>query len=104
TTYREKFLSFFPDYLTELQNQITNTHQSQVTHFNNQFIEMLDRLLQSLTNQLPVNISQIIRNQLNNLKILPHIYPETTMLELPQDQYHVLSTISTYMGKNSNQK
>ena len=103
-TYREKFLSLFPNYLTELQNQIVNTHQSQITYFNNQFIEMLDRLLQSLNNQLTTNISEIIRVQLDNLKILPHVYPETAMLELPHDQYHVLSTISMYMGKSNNRK
>ena len=103
-TYREKFLSLFPNYLTELQNQIINTHQSQITYFNNQFIEMLDQLLQSLNNQLTTNISEIIRIQLDNLKILPHVYPETAMLELPHDQYHVLSTISMYMGKSNNRK
>ncbi|RHZ73638.1 hypothetical protein Glove_230g51 [Diversispora epigaea] len=78
----------------ELQNQIKNAHQSQVTHFNNQFIKMLNQLLQSLTNQLPVNISQIICNQLNNLNILSHIYPETTMLELPHDQYHTPTKVA----------
>jgi len=65
---------------------------------------MLDRLLQSLNNQLTTNISEIIRIQLDNLKILPHVYPETAMLELPHDQYHVLSTISMYMGKSNNRK
>jgi len=36
--------------------------------------------------------------------MLPHIFPETTILELPQDQYKVLSTISSYMGKNDGTK
>ena len=35
-----------------------------------------------------------------NIKLLPPLLPETTMLELPQDQYHALSTITAYMGKN----
>ncbi|RHZ87537.1 hypothetical protein Glove_33g284 [Diversispora epigaea] len=42
--------------------------------------------------------------KLDNLKILPHVYPETAMLELLHDQYHVLSTISMYMGKSNNRK
>ncbi|RHZ86267.1 hypothetical protein Glove_53g75 [Diversispora epigaea] len=45
-TYREKFLSIFPEFLNTLQNQITNTHQSRIINFNNQFIETLNRLLQ----------------------------------------------------------
>ncbi|CAG8617600.1 6049_t:CDS:1, partial [Diversispora eburnea] len=38
-------------------------------------------------------------SSLDNLKILPHVYPETAMLE-----YHVLSTISMYMEKSNNRK
>ena len=37
---------------------------------------------------------------MNNLKLLPSIFPETAMLELPQDQYHALSTINMYLGRN----
>lgn len=61
---------------------------------------MLDRLLQSLSHELPTAISHIIKTQMQNLKLLLLILPETAMLELPQDQYHVLSTITTYMGRN----
>src|SRR5438034_1680526 len=35
-----------------------------------------------------------------NIKLLPPLLPEATMLELPQDQYHALSTITAYMSKN----
>ena len=61
---------------------------------------MLNRLLQSLNQQLPTNIQHIIQIQMKDLKILPYIYPQTTMLELPQDQYYALSIITTYMGLN----
>ncbi|CAG8841747.1 6060_t:CDS:2, partial [Gigaspora margarita] len=57
------------------------------------------RLLNSLANQLPTNLHEIIHSQLNNLKILPYIFPLTAILELPPDQYKALSTISIYMGK-----
>src|SRR4051794_34592632 len=103
-TYREKFLSLFPNFLTDFQNNITNSHQTQVFRFNTQFSEMLARLLQSLHQQLPTNLSRIVEIQMESLKILPQVFPETAMLELPQDQYHVLSAISMYMGKNDGVK
>jgi len=103
-TYREKFLSLFPDFLDELQNQITNTQQSRIIQLNNQFSEMLTRLLSSLSQQLPSNLSHIIQIQMEDLKLLPHIFPETAILELPQDQYRVLSTIRMYLGKNHSVK
>ena len=103
-TYREKFLSLYPDFLSDLQNRVTSNHQTRITHFNNQFTDMLDRLLRSLNNLLPTNLSDIIRIQMNNLKILPHLFPETVMLELPHDQYHALSVINIYMGKNDGVK
>jgi hypothetical protein len=99
-TYREKFLSLFPDFVTDLQNSITNTNQTRTIRFNTQFSEMLSRLLQSLHQQLPTNLSRIVEIQMESLKILPQVFPETAMLELPQDQYRVLSVISMYMGKN----
>src|SRR5581483_8966954 len=103
-TYREKFLSLFPHFLDELQNQITNNQQSRIMQFNNQFSEMLTRLLSSLHQQLPSNLSHIIQIQMEDLKLLPHIFPETAILELPQDQYRVLSTIRMYLGKNDGVK
>lgn len=103
-TYREKFLSLFPDFLNELQNQVAITTQSRTTRLNVLFGEMLDRLLSSLRDELPANIHDIIHLQLESLKILPYILPETAMLELPQDQYRTLSTISTYMGRNDGVK
>ena len=66
------------------------------------FAEVLERFLQSLNNELPASINQIIQIQMRNLKLLPPILPETAMLELPRDQYHALSIISTYMGRNDN--
>uniref|UniRef100_U9ST01 Uncharacterized protein n=1 Tax=Rhizophagus irregularis (strain DAOM 181602 / DAOM 197198 / MUCL 43194) TaxID=747089 RepID=U9ST01_RHIID len=99
-TYCEKFLSLFPEFLTDLQNQITNTQQSHITRLNKQFSEMLSRLLSSLNQQLTQNISSIIQMQMESLKLLPHVFPETAMLELPQDQYRALNTIRMYMGEN----
>ena len=103
-TYREKFLSLFPDFLTNLQNSIQTTQQIRISRLNNRFTEILSRLLQSLENELPETLSHIIQIQLENLKILPPILPETAVLQLPHDQYHALSTITMYMGKNDSIK
>ncbi|CAI2186623.1 6955_t:CDS:2 [Funneliformis geosporum] len=64
---------------------------------------MLDRLLQSLHQKLPTIIQDIIRLQLENIKMLSHLLPETAILDLPEDQYYVLSTISSYLGPNDGQ-
>ncbi|CAB5345229.1 unnamed protein product [Rhizophagus irregularis] len=61
---------------------------------------MLSRLLESLSIHLTTDLTQIVYAQLTDLKLLPHIYPKTAMLELPQDQYRVLSAISMYLGRN----
>ncbi|CAI2182092.1 15981_t:CDS:2 [Funneliformis geosporum] len=61
---------------------------------------MLDRLLQSLHQELSTTIQDIIRLQLENIKMLLHLLPETAILDLPEDQYYVLSTISSYFGPN----
>jgi len=63
---------------------------------------MLDRLLLPLRTQFLTTLSDIIRTQIDHLKILSRIYPETVMLELSHDQYHVLSTINMYLGKSDN--
>ena len=99
-TYRKKFLSLFSEFLNDLQNTIRNAQQLRTTRLNNQFTEMLNRLLQSLSHELPITVSQIIRIQMENLKLLPPLFPETAMLELPRDQYRALYIIATYMGKN----
>ncbi|GET00458.1 AAA family ATPase [Rhizophagus clarus] len=103
-TYREKFLQYFPDFLANLHNQTMDTHQSRLSRLNNCFVEMLSRLLESLSIHLSTDLKHIIQTQMDDLKLLPRIYPETAMLELPQDQYHVLSTINMYLGKNDGVK
>ncbi|CAI2165089.1 14070_t:CDS:2 [Funneliformis geosporum] len=61
---------------------------------------MLDRLLQSLHQELPTTIQDIIRLQLENIKILLHLLPETAILDLPEDQYYILLTIFSYFSPN----
>lgn len=55
-----------------------------------------------MNHKLLFTISHIIKVHLPNLKVFPPLLPaETAMLELLQDQYHALSTITTYIGKNN---
>ncbi|CAG8691410.1 21521_t:CDS:2, partial [Gigaspora rosea] len=63
-----------------------------------------DRLLLSLNEHLSDNLYHIIRIQMENLKILLQIFPSVAMLELSEDQYHALLTISIYMGPNNSTK
>ncbi|CAI2172973.1 10228_t:CDS:2, partial [Funneliformis geosporum] len=42
----------------------------------------------------------IIRLQLENIKILLHLLPETAILDLPEDQYYILLTIFSYFSPN----
>ncbi|CAI2182983.1 7019_t:CDS:2, partial [Funneliformis geosporum] len=67
--HTDKNLSLFPDFLTTLQIQTTNNHHSHITYLNNQFAEILDRLLQSLYQELTITIQDIIRLQLENIKM-----------------------------------
>ena len=83
-----------------MQNQVATTHQSRLSRLNSSFLEMLNRLLQTLSDHLPANLSAIIQSQMNNLKLLPSIFLEIAILELSQDQYHALSTINMYLGRN----
>ena len=46
---------------------------------------MLDKLLLSLHEQISSNIHEIIQLQLDNIKILLYIFPQTAILELLQD-------------------
>src|SRR6185437_12822432 len=94
----------FPEFLVNLQNQTVPTRHSLRTSLNNRFTEILDRLLQSLNEQLPTNLKHIIQYQIENLKILPHYPLPIAILELPRDQYYTLSTISTYIGPNNGTK
>ncbi|CAI2179547.1 11481_t:CDS:1, partial [Funneliformis geosporum] len=61
---------------------------------------MLDRLLQSLHQELLTIIQDIRKLQLENIKMLPHLLPETAILNILENQYYVLSTISSYHSPN----
>lgn len=71
---------------------------------NTRYSEILDRLLSNLENIIPQNITEIIKNQLESIKILPPILPQNIIQILPPDQYYIMSTLSCYLGKRKLRK
>jgi len=71
---------------------------------NLRYSEILDRLLSNLKNVVSENMSNILRNQLDFLKILPPIIPQDITYQLPPDQYYILSTLRCYLGRRDAQK
>ena len=93
-----------PHMVEELQ-QNTQNHTEQVRQIMNlRYSEILDRLLSNLENVISENITTILRNQLDSLKILPPILPQDAIYQLPPDQYYVMSTLRCYLGKRNTQK
>ena len=66
---------------------------------NIRYSEILDQLISNLENIISNDITNILRNQLNFLKILLLIFPENIIHQLLPDQYYVISTLNSYLGK-----
>ena len=89
----------FSDIAQQIQ-QNTQNHTEQIKQFMNlRYSEILDQLILNLENIIPNNIENILRSQLDSLKILPPIFPENIIHQLPPDQYNVISTLNSYLGK-----
>ncbi len=71
---------------------------------NLRYSEILDQLLSNLENTISGNIANILRNQLQSLKILSPIFPENIIYQLPPDQYYTMSILRSYLGKLSEHK
>lgn len=99
STYRDRYTSMFPNIIQQIQ-QNTQNHTEQIRQFMNlRYSEILNQLISNLENVIPNNITNILRNQLNSLKILPPIFPENIIHQLPPDQYYVISILNSYLGK-----
>jgi PIF1-like helicase len=102
--YRDRYTSMYPHMVEEIQ-QNTQNHTEQIRQIMNlKYSEILNRLLSNLENVISQNISEILRNQLDFLKILPPVLPQDTIYQLPPDQYYVISTLKCYLGKRDTQK
>ncbi|CAJ0832299.1 3208_t:CDS:2 [Entrophospora sp. SA101] len=97
-TYRDHYLVRFPE---EFGNSIKSDQQNQhhqTINMLDQYTNLIENLLYSLQSLLTQDIKGIIRSQLENIKILPPIVPNNSMLSLPSCQYNCVQTIFNYMG------
>ena len=68
--YCDRYISMYPHMVEEIQ-QSTQNHTEQIRQIMNlRYSEILDRLLSNLENVISQDISEILRNQLDFLKIL----------------------------------
>jgi Cdc6-like AAA superfamily ATPase len=94
----------FPNAAQEIQ-QNTERQTTQMRSFmNSRYSEILDRLLSNLEDVISQDMANILRNQLDSLKILPPILPEDIIHQLPTDQYYVMSTLRCYLGRRDARK
>lgn len=97
-TYRDHYLARFPE---EFGNSIKSDQQNQhhqTINMLDQYTNLIENLLYSLQSLLTQDIKGIIKSQLENIKILPPIVPNNSMLSLPSCQYNCVQTIFNYMG------
>ena len=104
STYRDRYTSMYPHMVEEIQQSTQNNTEQIMQTMNLRYSEILDRLLSNLENVISQDISEILRNQLDFLKILPPILPQDAIYQLPPDQYYIISTLKCYLGKRDTRK
>jgi len=103
-SYREHYLSLFPEQRTEIQSHIATNierYQFQRTH---QFNQILDDLLNRLQIEIANFNVDAVKLQLNHLKFISPIMPRQLMIDLPEDQYYVMNILTNRLGNQSNKK
>ncbi|CAG8673997.1 9059_t:CDS:2 [Cetraspora pellucida] len=98
-TYRDHFFSQYPDLYQSIINQNSEFITNQSTYALNQYDTIIETIIFSLQSILASNIIDIIKTQLNFLKILPCIIPANLIANLSSSQYHCYQTITNYLGK-----
>ena len=103
-SYRTHFLSLHPDLQTP-SNESTNTTLShQLFSPNNRFDQVITNLMEDISSIISPQIQQILHIQLDALKQLPPILPQTALLTLPEEQYNVLNIITSNLGPQHRKK
>ena len=103
-TYREHYLSLHPNFSNALHAHLATSDQSHRHLMQIQFDQAITYLLESLKDDMSSNIQNILQIQLNTLKQVPPILPYTAMLDLPDEQYRVLNTITASLGPMRSKK
>jgi len=102
-TYREHYLSMFPNEAEVLREETRSYISRQISHFEFQFASIIDSHLQAIQQQSAIPNIDIIEFQLNNLKKLPYIIPPSSITHLPEDQYKAITILSNMMGSGNRQ-
>ena len=77
----------------------SNTSEDQHKYLlQNQLELIIGELVERLANVITPKIADIITKQLNTLKLLPPIFPQTAMMSLPDEQYNIMNIITTNLG------
>ena len=97
-TYREHYLSLYPNFSNALHAHLVTSAQNHKHLMQMQFDQAMVYLLETLKDVMSSHIQNILQVQLNSLKQVPSILPHTAMLDLPDEQYRVLNTITTSLG------
>ena len=103
-TYRQHFLRRHPEVESALTAHTITTYAQQQTTISSQFDQIMTTLLDSIRSPTSSRITDIITTQLNALKKVPPILPQLAILQLPDDQYYVFSTITRNLGPMSKRK
>ena len=104
STYRDHFTSMYPHVVEQIQHDTQNYTEQVRQIMNLRYAEILDQLLSNLENIIPPNIRNILKNQLDSLKILPPIFPADIIHQLPPDQYYIMSTLNYHLDKRNARK
>jgi hypothetical protein len=102
-SYRDHFLAKFPERFSEVIEQDHRSQHLQTMHMLNQFNSLIEELFHSLQTILTENTQNIIRMQIDSIKLLPPILPAIPMTGLPTSQYHCMQTIKNYLGPKDGQ-
>lgn len=97
-TYREHYLALNPQLQADLLLHSTATNKHAHTFHKLQFNNIVTSLLETLRTTMSPSVARILTIQLDALKKLPPTMPHTAVLQLPEDQYKVLSTITETLG------
>jgi len=103
-TYRDHYLSLFPEQRLEMYTETTAHMQHYHLQLTNRFAQLLDDLLSKLQNEINYLNVDVIKLQLDHLKIISPITPPQLMVNLPEDQYKIMDILTNKLGNQSNKK
>jgi hypothetical protein len=87
-----------------LMERVNTTANESCHSLNVQFEHVMTTLLNDLQSVVSPIIADVLAKQLDALKLLPPILPQTVMLDLPDEQYAVMNIITTNLGPMQKKK